>query len=65
MRLLTQNITRQAQISFNELIVEREIGEGGFGRVCLGKWHAASVALKFCRRKTKLNEFIKEVKLMM
>jgi predicted Ser/Thr protein kinase len=49
----------------NELVIEKEIGEGSYGRVCLGKWNAAPVALKFCRKKGKLDEFMHEVRLMM
>jgi predicted Ser/Thr protein kinase len=49
---------------FDELAIEKEIGEGGYGKVYLGKWSGAPVALKFCRKKGKIDEFIKEVKLM-
>jgi len=56
--------TKYSQVPFKELIVEKEIGEGGYGKVCLGKWNAAPVALKFCKKKGKLDEFMKEVKLM-
>jgi uncharacterized protein (DUF169 family) len=33
--------------------------------VCLGKWNAAPVALKFCRQKEKIEDFMREIKLMM
>jgi len=38
--------------------------EGFYGKVYLGKWHSAPVALKFCKNKGKIEEFMKEVKLM-
>jgi serine/threonine protein kinase len=41
------------------------LGEGSYGKVCLGKWRAAPVALKFCKNKGKLDEFINEMKLML
>jgi len=41
------------------------LGEGGYGKVCVGKWRAAPVALKFCKNKGKLDEFINEIKLML
>jgi predicted Ser/Thr protein kinase len=52
------------QILFNELVVGKELGTGSFGRVYLGKWRNAFVALKFCQT-GKFDEFMKEVKLMM
>jgi hypothetical protein len=58
-------IVRQSQLSFNELVVEKEIGEGSYGKVCVGKWNRARVAIKFCRNKAKLDEFIHEVRLIM
>jgi len=56
--------TKHSQVSFNEIIVEREIGEGSYGKVCLGKWNAAPVALKFCKRKGKIDDFMREIRLM-
>jgi serine/threonine protein kinase len=55
----------RSQISFNELIVEKEIGEGSYGKVCLGRWNDAPVALKFCNKKTNLDDFLSEIKIMM
>jgi hypothetical protein len=60
-----QTKLQQSQITYNELVIEREIGEGSYGKVCVGKWNAACVALKFCRKKGNLNEFMQEMKLMM
>jgi hypothetical protein len=60
-----QNAPKISQISFNELTIEKEIGEGSYGKVCVGKWNQAAVALKFCRRKGNMNEFMNEMKLMM
>jgi serine/threonine protein kinase len=61
----TQSGTLYSAIPFKELILEKEIGEGSFGKVFLGKWNNISIALKFCRRKRKVEEFMKEVNLMM
>jgi predicted Ser/Thr protein kinase len=61
----TQSTKSQSQILFNELVVEKEIGEGSYGKVFLGKWNDAPVALKFCRNNVKIEEFIFEVKVMM
>jgi predicted Ser/Thr protein kinase len=55
----------RSQISFNELVVEKEIGEGSYGKVCLGRWNDAPVALKFCRKKTNVDDFVSEIKIMM
>jgi predicted Ser/Thr protein kinase len=57
--------TKYSQISMNEIAIVKELGEGSYGKVCLGKWRAARVALKFCKNKEKLDEFINEMKLMM
>jgi serine/threonine protein kinase len=50
------------------LEVERELGQGRYGRVCMGKWiknnQKYQVALKFCHNKSDLNEFMREAKLM-
>jgi hypothetical protein len=56
---------KRSQISFNELTIEKEIAEGSYGKVYLGKWNGVSVALKFCKRKGNLDEFLNEVKLML
>jgi predicted Ser/Thr protein kinase len=61
----TQSRLKRSQITFNELVVEKEIGEGSYGRVYAGKWNGAPVALKFCRNRTQLDEFMHEVRLMM
>jgi predicted Ser/Thr protein kinase len=59
------SLTKQIQISFNELIVGKEIGEGSYGQVCLGRWNDAPVALKFCRNKSKIDDFLSEIRIMM
>jgi predicted Ser/Thr protein kinase len=56
---------KRSQISFSELVVEKEIGEGSYGKVYLGKWNHAPVALKFCRKKENIDDLIREVKVMM
>jgi predicted Ser/Thr protein kinase len=60
-----QTRLQQSQITYNELVVEKEIGEGGYGRVYVGNWNGTSVALKFCRNRRKIDEFMQEVRLMM
>jgi hypothetical protein len=55
----------KSQISFKELTIEKELGEGGYGKVCLGKWNAAPVALKFCKKKGNIEDFMREIRLMM
>jgi hypothetical protein len=60
----SRTFTKYSQISLNEIAIEKELGEGNYGKVCLGKWRAARVALKFCKNKEKLDEFINEMKLM-
>jgi hypothetical protein len=59
------NSLQKSQISFNELIVENKIGKGSYGKVYLGKWNAAPVALKLCKKKDKIEDFRREIKLMM
>jgi len=56
--------TRCTQISIRELAVEKELGEGSYGKVCVGTWNGACVVLKFCKNKGQLEEFINEMKLM-
>jgi predicted Ser/Thr protein kinase len=58
------NLTKQTQISFNELVFEKEIGEGSYGKVYLGRWNDAPVALKFCRNKSTIDDFVSEIKIM-
>jgi serine/threonine protein kinase len=57
-------LKRSEIITFTELIVERKIGTGSYGKVCLGKWNAAPVALKFCRKKGNVEDFMREIRLM-
>jgi len=52
------------QIPLNELEIGREIGQGNYGRVCVGKWKKYRVALKFCQNRGKLDEFMREANLM-
>jgi serine/threonine protein kinase len=58
------SLLKRSQITFTELTVERKIGTGSYGKVCLGKWNAAPVALKFCRKKGNLEDFMREIRLM-
>jgi serine/threonine protein kinase len=52
------------EIPLNELVIGKEIGEGTYGRVCIGKWKTYRVALKFCQNKGKMDEFMREANLM-
>jgi hypothetical protein len=52
------------QIPLNELEISKEIGQGTYGRVCVGKWKKYRVALKFCQNKGKMDEFLREANLM-
>jgi serine/threonine protein kinase len=52
------------QISLNELEIGNEIGQGTYGRVCVGKWKKYRVALKFCQSSGKMEEFLREANLM-
>jgi hypothetical protein len=65
--LLTKSsaTTQKSQIPFNELIIEKKIGIGGYGEIWLGKWNSALVALKFCKNKGEIEDFMREIKLMM
>jgi len=51
-------------ISIAELETGNEIGEGTYGRVCVGKWKKYRVALKFCQNKGQMDEFLREANLM-
>jgi predicted Ser/Thr protein kinase len=58
------NKVELCEIPLNELEIGKEVGEGKFGRVCLGKWKKYRVALKFCQNKGSMDEFMKEATLM-
>jgi predicted Ser/Thr protein kinase len=59
------DLRKSSQIAFNELVVEKEIGEGSYGKVFVGKWNDALVALKFCRKNASIEDFVSEIKVMM
>jgi predicted Ser/Thr protein kinase len=63
--LVSQKVLKYSQISFDEIIVEKEIGEGSYGKVFVGKWNNGKVALKFCRNKGNIENFMKECEVMM
>jgi hypothetical protein len=58
-------LAKKHQISFQDISVEKELGKGSYGRVYLGRWNGAPVALKFCKEKEGLEDFWKEANLMM
>jgi len=60
-----QNSIERSQILFKELVIVKEIGEGSYGKVFFGKWNDAPVALKFCRNKGNLSNFLGEIKVML
>lgn len=57
--------TKKYQIRFEDIEIEKELGKGSYGRVCLGRWNDTPVALKFCKEKQALDDFLKEATLMM
>jgi serine/threonine protein kinase len=59
------SVLRHSQIPYSELTVEKEIGAGSYGRVCLGRWNHGPVALKFCKKKDSIEDFVREVRVMM
>jgi predicted Ser/Thr protein kinase len=56
---------KKHQIPFEQIEVEKELGKGSYGKVCLGRWNDAPVALKFCKEKAGLDEFLREANLTM
>jgi predicted Ser/Thr protein kinase len=51
-------------IPYSECSLGKELGEGRYGRVCLGKWKGTLIALKFCRNDDDIDEFLKEAQIM-
>jgi serine/threonine protein kinase len=56
---------KHTEISFNNLIIEKELGEGSYGKVYLGKWNYSPVALKFCKKGLDADDFLRELKILM
>jgi len=63
-KVSTQRALSYSQIPYSELAIEREIGEGSYGKIFYGHWFNTPVALKFCKYKPQLVDFIKEMKLL-
>jgi hypothetical protein len=63
--LLEESTVKYSQISSEELVIEKKLGAGSYGKVCLAKWNGALVAVKFCKNKGTTEEFLKEIKIMM
>jgi hypothetical protein len=57
-------LARHFQIPFHELVVGHELGTGSFGKVYFGRWNRAPVALKFCRERDSVDNFLSEIKVM-
>jgi len=64
-RVTSGTVQRRSQISFNELVIEREIRNEGCAKVYLGKWNEAPVALKFYQRKGTDSDFMTELRIML
>jgi predicted Ser/Thr protein kinase len=62
---LNTEIANKYAIPFEEIAIQKELGNGSYGRVCLGLWNGAPVALKFCKEREKLDDFWKEFNLVM
>jgi predicted Ser/Thr protein kinase len=60
-----KSVVKHSRIPFPELIIEKELGKGSYGKVYLGKWNNAPVALKFCRKKENIEDFAKEIRVML
>jgi serine/threonine protein kinase len=63
----TETTIRQPnEIGIDELEIGKELGQGRYGRVCIGKWKTKNirVALKFYQNKSEINEFMREMNLM-
>jgi predicted Ser/Thr protein kinase len=58
-------MVKHSQIAFKDLVIEKELGEGSYGKVCFGRWNNAPVALKFCKKKEGIDDLVREVKIMM
>jgi len=58
-------LSTKHHIPFEDIEVQKEIGKGSYGKVCLGRWSGTAVALKFCKEKEGLEDFWKEANLMM
>jgi predicted Ser/Thr protein kinase len=56
---------KKHHIPFEEIEIEKDLGKGSYGKVCLGRWNHAPVALKFCKEKQGLEEFLREANLTM
>jgi len=48
-----QSVTKYTEVPYNEILIDKDLGEGSYGKVCLGKWNAAPVALKFSTSKCR------------
>jgi predicted Ser/Thr protein kinase len=60
----TVNILPKSQISYSDLLLEKSLGKGAFGEVFFGHWKGIPVAMKVCKSKSKLEEFLHEMKLI-
>jgi predicted Ser/Thr protein kinase len=60
----SESSVKRSQIPYNDLSIEKELGDGSFGKVYLGRWNGAPVALKFCRKKESLEDVMSEIKIM-
>jgi Eph receptor A1 len=54
---------RHSQISSKEIVIEKVLAEGSHGRVFSDRWKHACVALKFCRTKKGIDDFLREIQI--
>jgi predicted Ser/Thr protein kinase len=55
---------KYSQIPFKDIVLEQMIGDGSYGKVYLAKWNSAHVAVKFCKGKGQLDNFLREINVM-
>jgi predicted Ser/Thr protein kinase len=60
----TVNIFSRSQVSYSDLLFGKSLGKGAFGEVFFGHWKGIPVAMKVCKSKSKLEEFLHEMKLI-
>jgi predicted Ser/Thr protein kinase len=60
----TVNILSKSQVSYSDLLFDKSLGKGAFGEVFFGYWRDIPVAMKVCKSKSKLEEFLHEMKLI-
>lgn len=61
-------LTPQFEIDFKELVLEKQISEGGYGLIFKGKWRESVVAIKMLKaenmKEESINDFLRECQSM-